>query len=117
MLRTSLWTTAACMDKFGTGLGEIFKSDGFIIAMSNFARFFVWCNSLFMFTSIWKMHDHGMQWHAPCLPACRSILKIHRGLDTVKIFGKQDRILFAQNLSDVIGKVTKNLRQKERCVP
>jgi hypothetical protein len=54
------------------------------------------------------MRDRGMQRHVPCLPVCRCILRIHRGLDTVKIFRKQAGI-FAHNLSDVIGTVAKNL--------
>ena len=91
-------------------LQRYFELDGFIIAMSDFERFFVWCNSKFTITSIWKMHDRGMQRHVPCLPACRCILRIHRGLNTVKIFGKQVGI-FAQNLSDVIGTVTKKISE------
>ena len=63
------------------------------------------------------MRDRGMQRHVPCLPACRCILRIHRGLDTVKIFGKQVGI-FAQNLSDVIGTVTKKSRREgTMCAP
>ncbi len=62
------------------------------------------------------MHDRGMQWHMTCLPACRCILRIYRGLNTGKILRKQVGI-FAHNLSDVIGTVTKNLRGKAQCVP
>ncbi len=57
-----------------------------------------------------------MQRHVPCLPACRCILGIRRGLNTAKIFGKQVGIL-AQNLSDVIETVTKNHGGSARCVP
>ena len=52
------------------------------------------------------MHDRKMQRHVPCLPACHCILRVHRGLDTVRIFGNQIGI-FAQNLSNVTGTVTK----------
>ena len=62
------------------------------------------------------MNDPGMQRHVPFLPACCCILRIHRGLNTVKIFGKQVGIL-AQNLSDVIETVTKNLGGNAPCVP
>jgi hypothetical protein len=62
------------------------------------------------------MRDRGMQRHVICLPVCRCILRIHRGLDTEKISRKQVGI-FAHNLSDVIETVTKNLGGKARCVP
>ncbi len=40
-----------------------------------------------------KMRDRRIQRHVPCLPACRCILGIHKGLDTAKIFRKQVGIL------------------------